>query len=280
MGTSAPVMVGIDGSTASVRAALWAADEALMRDTALDLLYVVDPTKSGELDDAMAEARHAIHRTWEAVTGSGRPVKLESEVLQGDPASELAQAARRASLLCLGHKGADDSAPSSRGATAAAVVRTTSVPVAVIRRQHTRPPTFNRWIVAVLDESEESHIVLRTALDEALLREAPVVALTTWSTTLPPEPGASVPDLRGAMDRYLECRSDDSADVQLCVLPLPHDLATMLEQSASIDQLFVVGASRADNVEQLLSRRARKALRGTNCSIMVVRDGSTVTAQG
>jgi nucleotide-binding universal stress UspA family protein len=116
-----PVMVGIDGSTASVRAAVWAADEAAARDTTLGLLYVIDPTAVEHLDDAMATARHAIHRAWEAVTASDRHVKLELEILQGNPVIELANAARRGALICLGHKGTKDSAPKGRGSTASSL---------------------------------------------------------------------------------------------------------------------------------------------------------------
>jgi nucleotide-binding universal stress UspA family protein len=108
-------MVGIDGSTAGLRAAVWAADEAAARDTALDLLYVIDPTEVEDLDDALATARHAIHRAWETVAARDRHVKLESEILQGNPVTELANAARRATLICVGHKGTKNSAPMERG---------------------------------------------------------------------------------------------------------------------------------------------------------------------
>lgn len=285
METSNPVMVGVDGSKAGIRAALWAADEAIARDTKLDLVYVVDPSRVDDIDDGMMIARHAIHRAWEAVTDSGRHVKLESEILQGDPATELANAARHASLLCVGHKGLHDSGPLPRGATSEALIRIAPVSVAVVRRRRMRPPRFHRWVVAVLDESAESHLVLQTALDEAALRAAPVLALTTWSAASSPG-GRSNPeksDLRAKMDRYLRDTQDDAADVRVCALPLPRDVTTILEQSAGIDQLLVVGAGRADVIGQLADKAARRALRKTNCSILIVRepqpasDGSKVS---
>lgn len=273
METPAPVMVGVDGSTASVRAALWAADEAAARDTALHLLYVVDPDRVDDIDDAMAMAHLGIHRAWEEIVACDKHVKLESEILQGNPVVELADAARRSSLLCVGHKGMKDSASMPRGSTATSLARSAPTSVAVVRRRHThRPPTFHRWVVAALDESAASHTVLQTALDEAALREAPLLALTTWSTDLPHASHSSDSghDIRKTMDRYLEDAREDAADVQVCALPLPHDLTTLLEQSASIEQLFVVGSNRHDLVDQLLGHHARKAMRGTNCSILVV----------
>jgi nucleotide-binding universal stress UspA family protein len=278
MDASAPVMVGIDGSTASVRAAVWAADEAAARDTALDLIYVVDLANDQDLDDAMVVARHALHRAWEAVAKSDKHVKVESEILQGNPILELADAGQRAALLCLGHKGMKDSAPMSRGSTASNLARMAPTTVAVVRRRHThRRPTFHRWIVAVLDDSEASHAVLQTALDEAVLREAPVLALTTWPANRAggSESGTNAAGIRAKMDRYLADARENPADVQVCVLPMPHDLTNLLEQSASIEQLFVVSSGRHDFVDQLTGARARKAMRGTNCSVLVVHDDTS-----
>lgn len=273
MATSDPVKVGVDGSKASIRAALWAADEAMARDARLDLVYVVDPSRIDDVDAAMTAARHALHRAWEAVSDSGKHVKLETEILQGDPAIELADAARHASLICVGHKGTNDSSSLPRGATSEAVVRMAPVTAAVVRRRHKRPPTCHRWIVVVLDESAESVPVLQAALDEAALRKAPVLALTSWSTSSP-RGSADLPpvdDVRATVDRHLRDTLDGTAAVRVCALPMPDDVTTILQQSAGIDQLLVIGAGRTDVIEQLQEQRARDALRKTNCSILIVR---------
>lgn len=163
----------------------------------------------------------------------------------------------------------------SRGSTAASLARMAPATVAVVRRRHTyRRPTFHRWIVAVLDESEASHAVLQTALDEAVLREAPVLALTNWPAHHAgvSESSTKAGGIRAKMERYLEDAQENPADVQVCVLPMPHDLMNLLEQSASIEQLFVVSSGRHDFVDQLTGAGARKAMRGTNCSVLVVHD--------
>jgi nucleotide-binding universal stress UspA family protein len=283
MDASGPVMVGIDGSTASVRAAVWAADEAAARDTALDLVYVVDSARAEDSDDAMADARNAIHRAWTAVTDSEKHVKVESEILQGNPAIELANAARRASLICVAHKGAKDSAPLSRGSTASALARMAPTTVAVVRRRHMhRRPSFHRWIVALMDESSASHAVLRAALDEAAFRGAPVLALTTWSTgdSGESESSTKASGIRAEVARYLTVSREHPSDVQVCALRLPDDLLNLLEQSASIEQLFVVSSGRHDFVDQLTGPRARKAMRGTNCSVLVVHDEGAIPETG
>lgn len=274
MKTSDPVKVGVDGSKAGIRAALWAADEAVARDATLDLVYVVDPSQVDDLDDALALAQHEIHRAWTAVRKRNERVTIESEILQGDPVVELATAARHATMLCVGHKGRGNSAPRHRGAVARALIRTSPTSVAVVRRRHSRPPTFHRWVVVMLDESAESHLVLQAALDEAEIRKAPVLILTAWSSSPPTSPsGSRATDLRAKMDRYLRDTLEGTADIQVCALPMPRDVTTILEQSAGIDQLLVVGANRADFIDRLDAKEARSALRGTNCSILVVRPG-------
>jgi len=273
METSHPIKVGVDGSKAAIRAALWAADEAAAQHVTLDLVCVVDPSRSDDTDDAVAAARQVIHRAWMAVEARHDDVELESEVLQGDPAIELAKASRHATMLCVGHEGVDDSAPSRRGATAKALIRTAPTSVAVVRRRRRRPPTLHRWIVAVLDESGESGVVLKAALDEAVLRQAPVLALTTWSATglADDRSDSTSSSLRAKMKRCMQDTSNNPADIQLCAFPMPRDVTAMLQRSAGIDQLFVVGAGREDVIEQLTAKKVRKALRGTNCSILVVR---------
>lgn len=285
MDASAPVLVGIDGSTASVRAALWAADEAAARDTVLELVWVVDPARVDDIDEAVAKAHKAIRRATTAITNADNHVKLESEILHGNPILELAHAARGAALLCVGYKGSKDSAPLARGATASNLARIAPTSVAVVRRRRMRsPPRLHRWIVAVVDETPESHTVLQAALDEADHRGAPVLALTTWSDGHP-HPRA-MPDsdeaghVRASMDGYLDDSHHLSADVRICTLPLPGDVTALLERTAGIEQLFVISARRHDLVDQLTGDSARRALRGTNCSILVVRASDTVGADG
>ncbi len=86
---SAPVVVGIDGSKAALRAALWAVDEAVSRDTPLRLVQVA-PASGHGLDEALAEARDVLHRAWTEVEATGKPVKIESDIVRGESVSRVA----------------------------------------------------------------------------------------------------------------------------------------------------------------------------------------------
>lgn len=276
MNTAEPVMVGIDGSKAALRAALWAADEAIARDVPLCLVHVAGVEGDGK--GALAHAEHILHTAWKAVAATGKSVDLETEILEGNPAEALIDASARSVLMCLGHKGAHDSGAEKRGATAAAVLCDARSPVAMVRRcaDHT-DPSYHRWIVVILDESDNSQSIFETAYGEALLRNSPLLVLTespTMDCATCDDPAREC--IRARLQRYIEGAGGNPAAVRMCVLAMPDDLLTMMRQSASIDQLLVLGEDRRDLIDQLTGADGRKVLRKSWCSLLVVRDGRRV----
>ena len=262
-----PVVVGIDGSKHGLRAALWAVDEAVHRDVPLLLTFVVDPHAS-DPDDEYAYARQALHEVWLAVEGTGKQAKLESTVLQGDPVEQLIEASRNAQLICVGSRHADHSRHHRQGATASALAEGAFSPVAVVRRRGLDEPSLEgRWIVAVLDESPAAATVLQTAIGEAELRDAPVLALMRGSSG----DIGSHDDLQAWLKEYLEEAKDDNADIDICTLPVSEDISNFLEQSAPIDQLVIVDSHDPLIVAEVVGREARAVLRHTVCSILVLR---------
>ena len=102
---SAPaVVVGVDGSRAAIHAALWAIDEAISRDIPLRLVHVIDPLHS-VADCGNILARSALFDACRAVDATGKPVKLEAEVLWGRPLAQLMQESRSAAMVCVGSIG-------------------------------------------------------------------------------------------------------------------------------------------------------------------------------
>ena len=140
---ASPIVVGIDGSKHAIRAAVWAVDEAVSRDAQLLLVCVIDPD-SRDLDREYAFARNALHKAWTAAEAAGKPVKLESNVLEGDPVTELVELSRSAEMVCVGSRGTNDSAHHDRGSTAAALAQAAFSPVAIVRRRHTHKPAACR----------------------------------------------------------------------------------------------------------------------------------------
>jgi nucleotide-binding universal stress UspA family protein len=268
---ASPIVVGIDGSKHAIRAAVWAVDEAVSRDAQLLLVCVIDPD-SRNLDREYAFARNALHKAWTAAEAAGSPVKLESNVLEGDPVTELVELSRSAEMVCVGSRGTNDSTHHDRGSTAAALAQAAFSPVAIIQRRHThKPAAAGRWVLAALETTTGSHAVLETAFDEAILRKAPILALTPWPTT--DNAGSEHHEsVRAKLDRYLAEGDDDEVDVQVSTLPISDHIANLLEQSADIDQLVIVGPDNPNFVAEVIAPKMRKKLRHTDCSILILRN--------
>ena len=127
-------------------------------------------------------------------------------------------------------------------------------PVAIIRRRHThKTPPAGTWIVAALDRSPEVSTVLQTAMNEAMLRDTPILALTRWSTAGRPEGEPnSHHDVRAKLVKYLQEAGEDAADVEICTLPMSERVANVLAQSADIDQLVIIGPDDPISSRKLL----------------------------
>src|SRR3954469_18382510 len=181
---SPAVLVGIDGSRSAIDAALWAVDEAVSRDIPLRLVYAIDPSCAGTDPQLaareLARAEVAVRQAFTAVESTDKSVKIEVEILQDRPTRALRNASRWAAMLCVGSMGFKHSSQGRIGSTAAALVSSAHCPVAIVRGND--PLHAEQWVVAEVGESAASDGVLRRALEEAQLRNAPLRVLTTWQS--------------------------------------------------------------------------------------------------
>src|SRR5260370_41270561 len=83
-------------------------------------------------------------------------------------------------MVCVGSVGIDHFAQGRIGSTAAALARSAQCSVAILRGHNGTTRSDDDWIVVEVDESPESAAVLQTAVEEALLRGAPLHVLTAW----------------------------------------------------------------------------------------------------
>jgi nucleotide-binding universal stress UspA family protein len=130
------VVVGIDGSRAAVGAAVWAADEAVSRDIPLRLVYAIEPSDEGRVDPQVAAhnldtAELAVRFAFTAVESTGKPVKIEVEILQDrSPTRALLETSRSAAMICVGSVGIGPIARGLLGSTASAPAEKAHCPVA------------------------------------------------------------------------------------------------------------------------------------------------------
>ncbi|QCB93536.1 universal stress protein [Cellulomonas shaoxiangyii] len=109
-----PVVVGVDGSAASLAAARTAAREARSRDVPLLVVHarrtVVDPYGTRDapaplLPDEAGPAHHAAARLAEDLREEHPGLRVEVEVVEDDPAHALAALSRRSELVVVGCRG-------------------------------------------------------------------------------------------------------------------------------------------------------------------------------
>jgi nucleotide-binding universal stress UspA family protein len=135
----AAIIVGVDGSSASVAAARVAAREAWMRGRSLTVVHarptIPDPFGSGSVPPlATADEDDPTHEAARAVADSLRTegLAVDLALVDDDPADALTGLARGAALLVVGSRGLGAFRGMLLGSVSSAVVREATCPVLVV----------------------------------------------------------------------------------------------------------------------------------------------------
>lgn len=244
------VVVGIDGSAAATQAALWAVDEAVSRDIPLRLVYVIDVAdgrRDTEADHGhLAAARGALFAAQRTVERTGKPVKVETDVITGRPLGALAEESRSAAMLAIGSVGMKH-ACHGEGSVAAALPGLAHSPVAVIRRGLHQPVDAGSIVVEADDD-----VVLRHAFDEARLRGAPLRAIGLWRAEAPDDVGDANRLVQAQLNRRLAHWKRLYPDVAVEPIVVRGNVCRYLEgnglaKNGESVQLFVTGVRRCDH---------------------------------
>jgi nucleotide-binding universal stress UspA family protein len=142
-----PVIVGVDGSPASVQALRYAVAEAALRHASVEALHVREPKENGEpdteddeaaardlLDAVLADADlpHAVPFRSVGLHAGAPPVPIRSRLLIGDPAEVLIRQSARARLLVVGPRGTEGHFGALLGAVAQTVLRRSGCPTVFV----------------------------------------------------------------------------------------------------------------------------------------------------
>ena len=253
-----PVVVGVDGSRAGVRAALWGAEAAQTRDAPLRLVSVIDPADPGSDEDRLANARTAVRQARSAVQSRGTLVDIQTDVVRGAPAATLRAASRSAAMICVGPIGLRHFGNGHVGSTAAALALDAHCPVAVVPAgDGSRTPGGVGVVVETVAGTDD---VVALGVREALSRHAALRIVLA-------NPAAG-PDDRARLDRRLaEWRHRyPELDIESTVAANAIDHLT---QHCGQLGLVVVGARDRTGVGHLLGPTGCTALRATNCTVLV-----------
>jgi nucleotide-binding universal stress UspA family protein len=185
-----PVIVGVDGSLASLHAVDLAAADAAVRATPLVVVHAA--ADESDLAGPRARAQRLLAVATARAHAEHAGLSIEGRAVSGEPVDVLVDASRAACLLVIGHRRGGGPA-STAGATAAQLVGRMSTPLLVHRvgdGSETRPPV--RPILVGVCDGAGIDAVLAFAFEEAALRGVPLTALYVRSNR---ERIGPIPDL-------------------------------------------------------------------------------------
>ncbi|QES47070.1 universal stress protein UspA [Streptomyces venezuelae] len=185
---TALVIVGVDGSEESLAAVAWAAQEAALRDVALDLLHVETGPETPEGRSSPQPNRSAalLHDAAELARRHQPSVEVSTRSVRGRPPEVLTHAADEAELTVLGSRGLGGISGYLIGSVSLAVVGRARHPVVLVRTpaDGTGDAPAAGGIVAGVDLAHISDRLLGFAFTEAARRGGALHIVHCWS--LPP----------------------------------------------------------------------------------------------
>ncbi|MGD9960131.1 universal stress protein [Nocardioides sp.] len=180
-----PLLVGVDGSSASSAAIRFAAQEALRRGTGVHLVHVVPyyvpispmmPLASSDLDVA---GREILRRaTAEARTLVGHDL-VEATLLHGPRVATLAEMADEAPLVVIGSQRRPAIERLLTGSTLIGLASRSKSPVVAVPGNWMPAEDHHRIVVGV-KSAEHAPELIRRALETAAERKAEVILLHAW----------------------------------------------------------------------------------------------------
>ena len=213
------IIAATDGSQAAQRAVEWAAREASLRGKPLRIVSVPEllprmswqqhaPGTPDTVTDVLHNASEAALAAAAARATAEQPqIALTTELLAGQPARALAEAADGAAMLVTGSRGAGAFAALVLGSVSRYLAIYAPCPVIVVREEDTDDQ--GQVVLGVRDPSSQP-AALRFAFDEAQLRGAALHAILAWQLFLPTmrltgteRPGAEAGEVTAEATRWL-----------------------------------------------------------------------------
>jgi nucleotide-binding universal stress UspA family protein len=194
-----PIVVAVDGSEASLRAAEWAAREAVRRTAPLRIVSVpgllprvrASAASSAAVANALRGiAARSLAAAVERVADVAPGAAVDTGLLAGPPAAAIVGSAADAGLLVVGARGAGGSAfllaQTSRaalllGSVSGYVAAYAPCPAVVVREE---TAATRREVVVGVRDADDADAALGFAFEEAALRGANLTAVhaTSWRT--------------------------------------------------------------------------------------------------
>jgi nucleotide-binding universal stress UspA family protein len=244
-----PVVVGVDGSTASLNALRWAVAEAAIRDVPIRLVHAVSHV-SPRTAPASRCGDEVLLRAEDEVSDRGSTLRVESVRVPGKAGEVLLRESRNALMICVGARSQVRSAGTLFGATTTTLAAQAHCPVAIIRSEADGSVSEGGVVSVVLNDEPDNDAVVQCAMEEGRLRNATVRQIDrrvdSWVRRYPDVPVEIV--AAGSGRRYRRSGGDVGFE------------------------LAVVGNSDADVIGTLGVPNCHPILGYPECSVLLVRN--------
>jgi nucleotide-binding universal stress UspA family protein len=273
---TAPIVVAVDGSDSAREAMSWAAHEASRRHIGLTIVHV-----AADLAAALAQGRAWLDEAEAAARRAVPALTTSAEMMSGPVVETLVAVSTWADTLVLGTRGIGGFAGLLVGSTAIDVTTRARCPVVVVRSPGPQvpPPASGPIVVGVDDGSAEE--ATEWAFAEAALRDAPLIAVHTWSEGALSQGWDTVPyilDFQALNDAMRGMLADRMAQWREKFPSVRLELATALDSPAHAliehsrhAQLVVVGTrGRRPLAGALLGSTSHALLHHAACPVAVV----------
>ncbi len=133
------IVVGIDGSECSLTALHWAAQQAHLTGSSLEVVMSWERPQWGsgfilpDNYDPASDAHKMLEDAIQKVRGAFSEVKFTPEVVEGHPAPALVEAARGADLLVVGSRGHGEFSGMLLGSVSQYCAHHVSCPITIVR---------------------------------------------------------------------------------------------------------------------------------------------------
>jgi hypothetical protein len=200
-----------------------------------------------------------------AVEAMARPVKVETDVLCGQPAAILISESKDAEMICVGSVGIGRYARALLGSTATEVAENAHCPVAVIRSQPENSRLDINWIVVAVGDAPDRDTVVDQAMREAQLRKLPVLAIGTAQDGT----GDVAAD---ELDNHLRPWRRWYPDVHIYPVSTRASVARFVKDNDDLVSLAVIGGADAGQLAQIVGPHDHPVFRHAESSVLVVRE--------